>query len=172
MKALTPKTSILRLRHGIWQGVFLICLGALIAAGFNGIRSSGLPWIGRWSASSVSAYHLQGLQEISLEEVCSLYRQGNAVFLDARDPVSFQQGHIDGALNIPPEEVEDYREEVLATANAGFEVIAYCDGVDCPLSPELARALQRLGIPSVKVLVDGWGRWRNAGCPVEKGGYE
>ena len=169
MKVLNFKTSILRLRHGIWQGVFMVCLGALLAAGFNGIRPSGLPWIGEWSASEISAYQLQGLQEISFEEACSLYRQGNAVFLDARDPLSFQEGHIAGALNIPPGEAEDYREEVMTLANAGFEIIAYCDGVDCPLSPELTRTLQRFGIPSVKVLVDGWRRWLEAGCPIEEG---
>jgi rhodanese-related sulfurtransferase len=171
VKVCTQQQSGLRLKQGIRQGVFLLTIATLLAGGVNGFRSAGLPWIGNWSASSVSAYHLQGLEEISLEETCSLYQQGNAVFLDARDPVSFQEGHIDGALNVPPEEAEDYREEVLAMVNAGFEVIAYCDGVDCPLSPELARALQRLGIPSVKVFVDGWSRWRNAGCPVEKGGY-
>ncbi len=170
MKTLHPKDRILRLRHGIRQGIFLVALGALLAAGFNGIRLSGLPWIGRWSASSVSAYQLQGLQEISLEEAYSLYRRGRAVFLDARDPVSFQEGHIADALNIPPGEAEDYREEVLTLVTAGLEVIAYCDGVDCPLSPELARTLQRFGVPSVKVFVNGWSRWRNAGCPVEKGG--
>jgi len=120
----------------------------------------------------LTASYLQGVQEISLEETCSLYQQGNAVFLDARDPVSFQEGHIDGALNIPPEEAEDYREKVLALVNAGMEVIAYCDGVDCPLSHELARTLQGLGIPSVKVLVDGWSRWRNARCPVEREGRD
>ena len=170
MKIRNHKQSVLQLRRGIRQGVFLLTIGTLIAVGFNGFRSSGLPWIGRWSVSSLSAYHLQGPEEISLEETCSLYQQGNAVFLDARDPVSFQEGHIDGALNVSPEEAEDYRTEVLAMGNAGFEIIAYCDGVDCPLSHELARALQRLGIPSVKILVDGWSRWRNAGCPVAKEG--
>jgi rhodanese-related sulfurtransferase len=99
-----------------------------------------------------------------------LYRQGKAVFLDARDPGSFDEGHIAGSLNVPPEEANAHREGVLAMANAGLEIIAYCDGIDCPLSTELARTFQRFGIPSVKVFVDGWSRWRNAGFPVEKGG--
>lgn len=170
MKVRNHKQSFLRLRQGIRQGVLLLTIGTLLTVGFNEFRSSGIPWNGRWPASSVSAYHLQDLEEISLEETYSLYQQSNAVFIDARDPVSFQEGHIDGALNVPPEEAENYREEVLAMVKAGFEVIVYCDGVDCPLSPELARAFQRLGIPSVKVLVDGWSRWFEAGYPIAEGG--
>jgi rhodanese-related sulfurtransferase len=170
MKVRKPKTGTLSIRRAIWQGLFLVCLGAFIAAGFNGIRSSGLPWIGQWSASSVSAYHLQDLQEISLQEACSLYRQGNAIFLDARDPVSFYEGHIKGALNVPPGEAGRYLEEIHTLARAGLVIIAYCDGVDCPLSTELARSLQRSGVPSVRVLVDGWSRWLKAGFPIEKGG--
>ena len=92
------------------------------------------------------------------------------MFLDARDPVSFYEGHIKGALNCPPAEAQTYLQEIITRAKSGRAVIAYCDGVDCPLSPELARTLQGLGIPSAKVLVDGWGLWLKAGFPIEKGG--
>jgi rhodanese-related sulfurtransferase len=169
-KVRNPKTSALRLRQGIRQGIFLVCLGALLAAGFNAIRPTGLPWIGGWSPASIAASRLRGLEEIPLQEAWSSYQEDKALFLDARDPVSFYEGHIKGALNCPPGEAESYLEEVMARAKSGLEVIAYCDGVDCPLSPELARNLQGLGVPSVKVLVDGWGRWVGAGFPIEKGG--
>ncbi|OGP53414.1 MAG: hypothetical protein A2Y65_06855 [Deltaproteobacteria bacterium RBG_13_52_11] len=166
---LNSKAIILRLRIGVLQGALLIVLGVILGAGFNVVRSTGLPWIERWSVSSVSASHLKGLQEISLEEAYSLYRQGNTVLLDARDTLSFQQGHIAGALNVPPGEAKGYLKEVLTLAKSGHEVIVYCDGVDCPLSPELARTLQRFGVPSVKVLVDGWRLWLEAGYPIEEG---
>jgi rhodanese-related sulfurtransferase len=163
VKVLDFKTSILRLSQAIRQGVFLVCLGALLAAGFNGIRPGGLPWIGQWSPSSVTASYLQDLQGISLAEAWSL-------FLDARDPVSFGEGHITGAMNCPPGETETSLEEVLTLARSGLEVIAYCDGVGCSLSPELARTLQRFGVPSVKILEDGWSRWLEAGYPIGEGG--
>jgi len=28
--------------------------------------------------------------------------------------------------------------------------------------------IKKEGVPSVKVLVNGWSRWRAAGCPIEK----
>jgi rhodanese-related sulfurtransferase len=110
------------------------------------------------------------LEEIPLQEAWSLSQAGRALFVDARDPVSFYEGHIKGALNCPPAEAGRYLEEIRIPARAGLVIIAYCDGVDCPLSTELARSLQQAGVASARVLVDGWNRWRKAGFPTEKGG--
>lgn len=170
MKNRKPRTAALRLSQAIWQGIFLVCLGALIGAGFNAVRPTGLPWTGAWSPTSLAASQRQGLEEIPLGEARSLYQADKALFVDARDPVSFHEGHIKGALNCPPGETERYLEEIRALASSGLVIIAYCDGVDCPLSAELARTLQRAGVAPVRVLVDGWGRWRKAGYPTEKGG--
>jgi rhodanese-related sulfurtransferase len=169
MKNRKPRTGTWRLSRAMWQGIFLVCLGALLAAGFNAIRFGGLPWTGAWSSASLAASQLQGLEEIPLQEAWALYQEGKALFVDARDPVTFYEGHIKGALNCPPGETESYAEEIRVLALSGLVIIAYCDGVDCPLSTELARSLQQSGIPSVKVLVDGWSRWSQAGYPTEKG---
>jgi rhodanese-related sulfurtransferase len=170
MKARKPRTGTLRLSQAIWQGIFLVCLGALLAAGFNAVRTTGLPWTGTWSPASLAAAQRQGLEEIPLAEAWSLSQAGKALFVDARDPVSFYEGHIKGALNCPPAEAKRYLEEVRVLALSGLVIVAYCDGVDCPLSTELARSLQQAGVSSVRVLVDGWSRWRKAGFPTEKGG--
>ncbi|MCJ7547938.1 MAG: rhodanese-like domain-containing protein [Deltaproteobacteria bacterium] len=164
-----PRTGTLRLSRAIWQGIFRVFLGALLAAGFNAVRTTGLAWTGAWSPASLAASQRQGLEEIPLQEAWSLSQAGRALFVDARDPVSFYEGHIKGALNVPPGEAGRYLEEIRTLSRAGLEVITYCDGVDCPLSTELARSLQQSGVASVRVLVDGWGRWRKAGYPTEKG---
>jgi len=169
MKARKPRTGAWRLSRAIWQGIFLVCLGALLATGFNAVRTTGLAWRGTWSPASLAASQRQGLEEIPLQEAWVLYEGGKALFVDTRDPVSFYEGHIKGALNCPPGEAERYLEEIRILALSGLVIIAYCDGVDCPLSTELARSLQRAGVAPVWVLVDGWGRWRKAGYPTEKG---
>lgn len=170
VKVLDFKTSILRLSQAIRQGIFLVAIGTVMAVGFNAIRSSGLPWMGAWSSASLAAAQLQGLEEISLEEAWSSYQAGRALFLDARDPVSFDGGHVTGALNVPPSEAGRYVEELRTLARSGLELIVYCEGVGCSLSPELARTLQRFGVPSVKILEDGWSRWLEAGYPIGEGG--
>jgi rhodanese-related sulfurtransferase len=161
-------TGYWRLRRALWQGIFLVGLGALLAAGFNAVRAIGLPWAGTWSAVSLASSKLEGLREIPLAEAWSLSQAGKALFVDARDPMPFYEGHIKGALNCPPGEVKSYLAEIRVLALSGLVVVAYCDGVDCPLSTELARSLQQAGVPSVRVLVDGWSRWSQAGYPIEK----
>lgn len=46
-------------------------------------------------------------------------------------------------------------------------IITYCDGDTCNLSKELALLLENLGFSKVRVLVNGWTVWQNAGLPVE-----
>jgi 3-mercaptopyruvate sulfurtransferase SseA len=165
-----PQTGGLRIRRGIWQGVCLGVLAASLAAGFNAVRSSGLPWVGQWSPATAAAANLQGVMAITIQEAWSRYQEGKALFVDARDPLSFKGGHIKGSWYCPAGEEGRLLEEIRILAKAGLAVIVYCDGVDCPLSPELARTLQRRGVPSVKIIVDGWRLWSEAGYPVEGGG--
>jgi len=170
MKRRKPRTGTQSIRRAIWQGVFLVCLGALLAAGFNAVRPNGLAWKGAGSPISLAASQRQGLEEISLGEARSLSQADKALFVDARDPVSFHEGHIKGALNCPPGEMESYLQGIRLLARAGLVIITYCDGVDCPLSTELARSLQQAGVAPVRVFVDGWSRWQKAGYPTEKRG--
>ena len=158
-----------RLRAGVREAIALVAAGIILGVTIQEIRCSSCPWVQDWAPESVSARHLQGLEEISLEEAGARHKAGSALFLDARDPAGYQAGHLPGAMNVPPQEAEVFSEEIRALAESGMEVIAYCDGVDCPLSAELARALQGRGVPSVKVLVNGWSRWRDAGFPTERG---
>ncbi len=169
-KKRTSRSGTSRLSRAIWQGIFLVCLGALLAAGFNAVRFNGLAWKGAWSAASLAASQLQGLEEIPLAEAWSLSQEGKALFVDARDRKSFYNGHIKGALNCPPGETDEYMEGIRLLAQAGLVIITYCDGLDCPLSAELARNLRQSGIASVRVLVDGWGRWSKAGYPIDTRG--
>jgi 3-mercaptopyruvate sulfurtransferase SseA len=47
--------------------------------------------------------------------------------------------------------------------------VTYCDGETCSLSEDLAKELMAMGYKQVKVLLNGWTRWNEAGLPVEKG---
>jgi rhodanese-related sulfurtransferase len=164
-KEFYPQRTILRFRSGIRQGLWLCCLGAVLAAGFNGIRLSGsIPWTGTWPPAAAA-----GIAEISLREAWSRYQEGAALFVDARDAASFKQGHIKGAWNVPPEEFGHSFDEIRVLADAGLIVVVYCDGAACALGPELAQALRQRGIVLVRVMTDGWHQWRNAGYPVEEG---
>lgn len=95
--------------------------------------------------------------------------QKKVIFVDARDPLSYEEGHIAGALNIYPDEAALYADKLRTVIYQGVLIITYCDGPQCPLSKEIAYDLTRQGVGDAKVLVNGWSLWLKAGYPVKKG---
>ncbi len=95
--------------------------------------------------------------------------QKKVIFVDARDPLSYEEGHIAGALNIYPDEAALYADKLKTNNYQGVLIITYCDGPQCPLSKEIAYDLTRQGVGDAKVLVNGWSLWLKAGYPVKKG---
>ena len=52
----------------------------------------------------------------------------------------------------------------LANAKA---IVTYCDGENCDLSHDPALFLKEMGFENVRVLVNGWTVWHEAGLPTE-----
>lgn len=152
-----------RWREAAWQAAALTVLACVLAAVSNGFRSDGLPWVGDWSATSPTT--TDGL-EISLEEAMVLFFSKESVFLDARHPEAYAQGHIEGALNLPWVFFEERAPAVLADVPKETPIVTYCDGEGCGLSRELATALIARGYEQVRVLVNGWSLWLDHGLPT------
>lgn len=148
------------LRQGVWQGLVLLILAAVIGLGVNALRPDGLPLTPQPVAKPAT-----GVIPITLSQAWQIHGTGQAVFLDARDPFLFAQGHIPGALNVPPGKSAGI--VATLTARSGQPVICYCDGPECGAAEKLAAELAAQGIPGVRVMTDGWYAWSNAGYPVE-----
>ncbi|MBW1711567.1 MAG: rhodanese-like domain-containing protein, partial [Deltaproteobacteria bacterium] len=88
---------------------------------------------------------------------------------DARSSEVFKQGHIAGARNLPWEAFDKRFDEILSAITPERDTITYCDGESCNLSHELAITLKAMGFSKVKVLVNGWTVWQEAGLPIESG---
>jgi rhodanese-related sulfurtransferase len=94
----------------------------------------------------------------------------NCLFLDARSPKEYQEGHIPGALNFSTLEMDKFAPLVMPQLkDKNQEIIAYCNGGDCTLSLELARTLVEQGYTRVEVFEGGWPEWKKAGNPVQTG---
>jgi len=155
---------------GAKQAAVILGVAVLCAVAANMLRAHGLPWRASWSPEAVAAHYAQDVRTISLDDAWELFQGGDAVFLDARTPDVFDAEHIPGALNIVPEEASVYADEVRLLAAQGMTLITYCDGLECPLGSALARELKSHGVSSVRVMVEGWAAWTDAGYPVEGGG--
>jgi len=66
--------------------------------------------------------HEDSAERISIEEAKKDFDAGSAVFIDTRDPRSFAQEHIAGAINIPETEID----QRFNTIPQGKKLIAYC----------------------------------------------
>jgi rhodanese-related sulfurtransferase len=106
---------------------------------------------------------------ISLDEAWRLCLNEGAVFLDARSPDEYARGHIRCAQNVPWQFFDSYMERVWGLIPEDAWIVTYCDGETCSLSEDLANEPISIVYEKVKVLLNGWTRWMEAGLPVERG---
>lgn len=159
-----------KIRSGFMQGAILVIVGTAVALGANMIRAEGLVLPGDWNSSVVTHSHRFSL--ITPEEAFTLYNENKILFVDAREPSAYEQGHLPGALNVPHYDAEKYLEQLKSVVKAGKELVTYCSGPDCPMSFDLAEILKTHGIGPVKVMEQGWIAWYESGFPIEEGTAE
>ena len=149
--------------------LFLIILcGSILGVVANQVRHD-MPLIGNWSPEARLTAETGKNMVISLEEAKRLFSAQGALFLDARPSVLYEEGHIKGARNVPWQSFGDYLDEIMDIPEDAM-IITYCDGETCSLSEDLAKELLSMGFENVRVLVNGWTRWKEAGLTTERGG--
>lgn len=104
---------------------------------------------------------------IKIDKAYKLFKQG-VKFIDARMPEEYNEGHIKGAINIPFDGDESYR-EVLKTINKDEVLVTYCSGTECDLSILLGDELFEKGYKKVYIFFGGWNDWIDKGYPISKG---
>jgi rhodanese-related sulfurtransferase len=107
------------------------------------------------------------VSEISVEDAVRLYQENRVIFADARHRADYEAGHIKGAVNLYAADQDTWLPGFLSATDPATVVVAYCDGADCHLAPELAEILFFNGFDHVRYLKNGWSRWRDGGFPVD-----
>ena len=95
------------------------------------------------------------------------WKDSAALFVDAREPAFFEEGHIPRAINLPREEILRAK-TIGALADKSRPVIVYCSEEDCEDGKLVAKGLIALGHSKVSVYAGGWEEWSALGSPVEK----
>jgi rhodanese-related sulfurtransferase len=93
---------------------------------------------------------------ISYEEFRVHARNHDAIIVDARDPLAYSLGHVQGAINIPAGEKQPYRERYLRNADPNQLILIYCNSASCHSSDMLAEHLVAEGFTNVRVFSPGW----------------
>jgi len=102
------------------------------------------------------------VHEVSPDEARDMAGRG-AVIVDVRENDEWVQGHIPGALFIPRGFLELRIEEKVPDKSS--EVVLQCAGGT--RSALAAKALQELGYTRVSSMAGGFGKWKEAGLPIE-----
>jgi rhodanese-related sulfurtransferase len=118
----------------------------------------------------------QGLAIARHDQVVDLFHAaqsgaGSVLFIDARSPDRYQEGHIPGALEFDPYHPELKMAAVLPVCLGAGTVVVYCSGGDCEDSEFAAVALRNAGVPASRLLVypGGIAEWKTNGLPLEAG---
>lgn len=157
--------------EALWQAALIILMAVALSLGVNHFRHSGLPLLGERSSDAGSSGAATFEEPVvSMEEARALFLTNGAVFCDARPVEAYRYGHIQGALNLPEDNLDALLPDVMAKIPLDSVVIVYCDGQKCHLSKEVALQLSARGYSHVQVLVNGWSVWRDAGLPTETTG--
>lgn len=156
-------------KRAFWQVPSLVMIAFLIAVGVNHWRSDGIPLVGDWSLQAQVSATAGNSMVIDLEEAEQLFLKDEILFLDARSADEYEAGHIQGALSLPWQEIDRYFDGLFDRLDEGVTIVTYCDGDHCDLSHELALFLKDMGFENVRVLINGWTLWREAGLPADSG---
>lgn len=146
----------------------IILLSLVLGLLANQFRTNRLSLVADWSPEARLVNDSGESLIISLEEAKVLCTEKGAVFLDARSPEDYGRGHIFCAKNIPWQAFDEYISYVWNTIPEDAWIVAYCDGETCSLSENLAKELVSMGYTKVRVLLNGWTRWREAGLPINR----
>lgn len=108
---------------------------------------------------------------IPVEAAKQLYDE-NVKFIDGRLPEEFQQGHIQGAINISYKDFKDKtipeKQEILKNFGKEEIIVSYCGSDSCEISIDNAYEIAKAGYNDVKIYLGGYKEWNQLGYPVEK----
>ena len=97
------------------------------------------------------------------------YQQDLVVFIDAREPGPYGEGHIPGAYELDYYHPDSYLATLMPLCASADRVVVYCNGGDCEDSKHAAQLLGSIGISRDKLLVYGGGirEWESNNMPIE-----
>lgn len=106
-----------------------------------------------------------GVNTVSTTQAVQLINKDKAVVIDVCSADEFAQGHLNGAKNVPIEELDSRLAQV--AKNKSNPVLVVC--ASGMRSRRAVGVAKKLGYEQVYSLAGGMSAWRSANLPVQKG---
>lgn len=149
------------------QATYIIICSLVVGTLFNYLRPTGIPIIAKQINGFSDNYQIDEftIETIDLK-IAKKFFNNDILFIDARDNISFSEGHILGAISpIPYDGMVD---KIFSDYGFNEPFVVYCDDAECGLSEDLAYKLQEDGFSKIYVFSGGWNQWLKAKLPVTK----
>jgi len=155
------------MKNWIIQIIVILVISAIIGISINEIRSEGIALIGNWPSRTAEgdepvippSAQLGDPPFITLDDAVTMYQSSRVTFIDARDPVDYEYGHIGRAINIPFDYLDEEWDKVIAELDRTDQYVIYCGGTECESSLQMGRYFYELGFENVFVFYGGWHEW-------------
>jgi len=146
----------------------IVLISVLLAFSVNGVRSQGIVFFAGENGANNTGETGENGREISLEAAAQKFREGKALFADARPSEAYEISHIEGAVSLPVYEFDNWIDNFFSTTSPDTEIIAYCDGPHCSLAEDLLEKLYDIGFEKIYHIKNGLSRWEKQALPVER----
>ena len=87
--------------------------------------------------------------------------------MDARKAEEYQELHVQGAVNVPPESWAELASAELMKMDKSRQLVVYCSQESCDDSLKLAKKLKAIGFTRVVAFTGGFRAWDEAGYPAD-----
>jgi rhodanese-related sulfurtransferase len=111
----------------------------------------------------------QGVKTLNLQQAYELFQGGEALFIDAREPKEYEELHVAGAINLPPDRLKERDTPALGGIAKTRRIVVYCGEANCDVALKVAEKLQHLGYTQVAAFLGGFRAWDEAGYPAGTG---
>lgn len=111
------------------------------------------------AASIQDAHQGNFIPKISKKKIEHLLTKGNAVFIDARYAKDYEQGHLEGAINIPVNAEDRERQRATVNITKTAPIVVYCQSKGCKFAEEVTKKLTADGFNNISIFRGGWHEW-------------
>ena len=151
----------------IRPAIYITLCSIFFGISFNYFRADGISLIAKpIDGFSSNLYDTEFVIEIIDLEIAQKLFYAKVPFIDARDSISFNEGHINNA--IPQTPYNEMIDRIIIMQGFNGPIVVYCDDEECGQSEDLAYQLQTAGFSKIYVFSGGWNQWSNAKLPIEK----
>jgi len=109
----------------------------------------------------------QGVKTLDLAQAYQTWQGEKALFVDARKAKEYQELHVQGAMNVPPETWAALSSSELMKTDKTQELVVYCSQESCDDALKLAQKLRDAGFTRVMAFTGGFRAWDDAGYPAD-----